>query len=248
MYLSGCGRLESVESGAFLSCVNLEHVVISENRALVAIAGDAFDHATPILRTLDLSGNGLISLDAGLVDRAARPELTSLSLADNPWQCDCDLAPLVEAVKKLEGVIGGECFAPAAVRRTPLSSLAVAQLSCAVRHEPLGESDNQTVGGLSPTAVIVISCVAALLVVATMTLLFFFLRCRGAAPIRVPLLGWIKSLDDSDIGAKGGTSRHSSDQQYRQPSLSCDDDEHYYYVTTLQNRLAAGKHIPVTEL
>ena len=36
-------------------------------------------------------------------------------------------------------------------------------------------------------------------------------------------------------------------QEYRRPSYAL-DDEHYYYVATLQNRMAQGKHIPVTEL
>ena len=39
--------------------------------------------------------------------------------------------------------------------------------------------------------------------------------------------------------------------EYRRPSAAAGyalDDEHYYYVATLQNRMAQGKHIPVTEL
>ena len=36
-------------------------------------------------------------------------------------------------------------------------------------------------------------------------------------------------------------------REYRLPDYSC-EDEHYYYVATMQNRLASGKNIPVTEL
>lgn len=95
--ITGCPRLTEILPNAFSGCMDLESVTISMNRALVRIAGDAFD-AMPTLHHLNLADNRLRHLPESLV---SWPLLRSLDLSGNPWQCDCDLIFIPHLLKVL---------------------------------------------------------------------------------------------------------------------------------------------------
>ena len=52
--ISGCKKLAAIEANAFRGCLDLKHVSISINRALVYLDPQAFDPAMSKLQNLDL--------------------------------------------------------------------------------------------------------------------------------------------------------------------------------------------------
>lgn len=321
--LSGCGQLVQIASQAFRNCIDLEHVTISLNHRLAALADDAFDPAVPNLRFLNLAGNDLRSLSETLVPWH---QLRELDLSNNPWNCNCNMAflprilahfqhqprppaaLLSEAAEDNETqdpnarnwafLRDGVCATPAMFKDTPLSQLETlvvreslycdATLSSIGAAQPHGggilmtpdqstpttpkSSQNGARGGTSSgapglskedmfrrsnaTAVIISICVVSITLLLAV-IIFLVMRCRGEWPSWMPLcLGRrgehpIKANHAIYIGTTN--SHHPHDPYMRHhdymqtPSYSC-EDEHYYYVATMQNRMTAGKHIPVTEL
>eukprot|EP00094_Tigriopus_californicus_P005355 TCALIF_05164-PA protein Name:"Similar to LRRN2 Leucine-rich repeat neuronal protein 2 (Homo sapiens)" AED:0.14 eAED:0.14 QI:0/0.33/0.5/0.75/0.66/0.75/4/1171/640 len=112
------------------------------------------------------------------------------------------------------------------------------------------------------TAVIVSICVVSITLLLAVIILLV-MRCRGEWPSWMPLcLGRrkehpIKANHAIYIGTTNSHHHHHHQNHHdpymrhhdymQTPSYSC-EDEHYYYVATMQNRMTAGKHIPVTEL
>jgi len=186
---SGCGKLVRVGDRALANLNALEHLDLSQNRALVEVAEDALGSAAA-LRHLDLSECGLETLDEGL---APWRQLRTLLLRGNPWRCDCDLGFLVKALndlttqggrtanrvtsesQMLPTVDGGDCASPDQFKRRPLTSVDVSEMPCQgdagdsnrVGHKPQamgggeGTLNASRHGGMN-VAVVVAVCAVAL--------------------------------------------------------------------------------------
>ena len=126
--ISGCSKLASIEAYAFRGCLDLKHVTISLNRALVYLDSQVFDPALSTLHSLNLADNGLQSLPASLVPWS---RLHSLDLRNNPWHCDCALNFISDMLAQLkpnvtsDKIILGQCASPEAMRGHSLSNLKI---------------------------------------------------------------------------------------------------------------------------
>ena len=272
--LSGCGQLSSIDADAFRGCVDLERVTISLNMRLSRLAGNAFD-ALPGLKFLNLADNALQTFEAEDLN-VSWDKLEALDLSGNPWRCDCDLAFLVQTLK--EGVANGlgggaKCASPVHLRTQPLASVSPGEFSCstrsegeAIRHEPIeggASAEDEGVDRIRRTnATAVIISVSIVIVTLVLALcLFIVFRFKGRMEDWAKEWRWRRH--DRAIARKGGAlapgnhygnphaqgplEPYRGSHEYHAPVYAC-DDEHYYYVATMQNRVAAGKHIPVTEL
>lgn len=120
--LSGCGNLSRIMSGALASCLDLEHIVISQNRKLTEIQNFAFD-AVPSIKTANFEYNQLSFLPKALLPWDL---LKQLKLAGNPWSCsECDLLLFLSSVfsvknSELFSNNGGRCASPSKLNHVTL--------------------------------------------------------------------------------------------------------------------------------
>ena len=93
--LSGCGNLVQIEKGAFAQCIDLEHIVISQNRRLAEIERNTFD-AVPSIKTANFEDNRLPFLPEALLPWDL---LKKLELSGNPWSCgECAMMLFLSSV------------------------------------------------------------------------------------------------------------------------------------------------------
>jgi len=108
--LSGCGNLVRIENGAFAQCIDLEHIVISQNRKLIEVERNTFD-AVPSLRTANFEDNRLPFLPEALLPWN---HLKKLELSGNPWSCgECEMILFLSSINarnpELIANNGGKC-------------------------------------------------------------------------------------------------------------------------------------------
>lgn len=260
-------RLDTVESEAFDVTPNLKHLDLSDNA--LATLSEGFASLSSVA-TLKLGGNPWrCDCDLSFLVHMAGAILESsrkAAMEDNAVSSEGLLAASVSP---------GKCAEPPSLRKTKLTDVSLDDVECddeaanRVRHEPQesiesGAKDAQKGQGFfSASTVIIISAVAAsLLLLSLLALLTVRYGDRARAWAKAwqarrgagsALSAAVHSSSSSTASSRLHHPQHhdpyltSRQHEYRKPSYSC-DDEHYYYVATLQNRLAAGKHIPVTEL
>ena len=181
--ISGCGNLSQIMSGALASCLDLEHIVISQNRKLTEIKNFAFD-AVSSIKTANFEYNQLSFLPQALLPWDL---LKQLKLAGNPWSCsECDLLLFLSSIFALKNSDlfsnnGGRCASPSKLNHVTLvkafdvASNEVSQcaeeatnviIDLANGNQQSKEVDRQS----NSLAVIVSSCVVTLVLMAVLTI------------------------------------------------------------------------------
>ena len=224
----------------------------------------------PSLRFFSLADNNLSRVSESLVQWK---DLLFLDVSGNPWSCDCDLNFLGRVVSWLRekqeaeeavetGISDGKCAQPPSMRQRSLSD--VGHVACrnepevVMRHEPqfdaAADSGSESGAFSSSTVIISVSVSASIILMAVLLFVVFTSRRRWQDWAKA--LRWHRRDAAAAAAARKGASIYDGASivdpylrhEYRQPPFYSCDDEHYYYVSTMQNRMTAGKHIPVTEL
>jgi len=120
--LSGCGNLVQIKKGAFAQCIDLEHIVISQNMRLAEIERNTFD-AVPSIKTANFEDNRLPFLPEALLPWNL---LKKLELSGNPWSCGvCDMILFLSSVNARNSELlennGGKCASPSEARQIVLA-------------------------------------------------------------------------------------------------------------------------------
>jgi len=120
--ISGCGKLVQIMNGAFEHCIDLEHIVISQNRILAIIEDNSFD-AAPSIKTANFEDNQLSFLPEALLPWSL---LKQLKLSGNPWLCgECDTILFISRIYARNPALltndGALCTLPKQARKIPLN-------------------------------------------------------------------------------------------------------------------------------
>lgn len=89
-------KLYYLDSQLLVNLINLEYIDLSNNR-LERIPENIFENNTE-LKTLKLHNNYLFTLNSEIFQNI---HLTTLTLNENPWKCDCTLTSLQEYYKNI---------------------------------------------------------------------------------------------------------------------------------------------------
>ncbi|CAB3376923.1 Hypothetical predicted protein [Cloeon dipterum] len=120
-------RMETVDEMLFWNNSFLEILDLSNNR-IHSINPEAFKQNRK-LYFLNLSGNNLTHVDAAILSEM--PNLRIIQLDDNPWHCDCKLAPLREwFVGKSVDLTQTRCDEPETLRGRPWSEIKSEEFVC----------------------------------------------------------------------------------------------------------------------
>ena len=178
--LSGCGNLVRIENGAFAQCIDLEHIVISQNRKLTEIEPDAFD-AGPSIKTANFEDNRLPYLPETLLPWDL---LEKLTLSGNPWSCgECDMILFLSSINDRNSELlannGGKCASSNNVARQITLTKAILigaekRARCAEKRNNIiidlldegGTQENEVVRRSNSVAITVSLCVVTLVLLA----------------------------------------------------------------------------------
>lgn len=158
--ITGATLLEVIQKGAFNDNLNLETIVLANNRKL-----DTFEDSAlvglPNLRHVTLRDNAFKTFSESVL---SWNELKSLDLSDNPVYCDCQLLWLAKLIstKNLTSV---QCAQPVPLRDKSLRTLGAEDLGCSF-------SDPKQ------QAILVTLCVSAVVLLGGLGLLLFRYRQR----------------------------------------------------------------------
>ncbi|CAH0726205.1 unnamed protein product, partial [Brenthis ino] len=147
--ITGATQLERVEKGAFEDNINLESIVLINNKKLSVIE-DCTLLGLPKLRHVSLRDNALISLSESVF---IGKELKQLDLTDNPIFCDCQLLWLQQLLNDKSNFTQIQCASPESLKDKYLRTLNADDLGCV-----LHDTRQQTIIGI-----IVVACVAAVM-------------------------------------------------------------------------------------
>ncbi|XP_053608585.1 chondroadherin-like isoform X1 [Plodia interpunctella] len=124
--ITGATQLERVEKGAFEDNVNLETVVLANNKKLAAIE-DCSLLGLPKLKHVSLRDNAIVSIsETAFVGK----ELKQLDITDNPIFCDCQLLWLRELLNDKSNFTQVQCAAPEHLKDKYLRTLNADDLGC----------------------------------------------------------------------------------------------------------------------
>lgn len=158
--ITGAAYLERIEKGAFGENLNLETIILSNNRKLETIEENALV-GLPNLRHLILRDNAFKTFSESVV---SMNQLKSLDLSENTIYCDCQLLWLAKlsAAKNLTSV---QCAQPPPLRDRYLRTLGSDDLGCS-----FSDPHQQ--------AILVTLCVASIVLLGGLGLLLFRYRQR----------------------------------------------------------------------
>ncbi|XP_050667417.1 insulin-like growth factor-binding protein complex acid labile subunit [Leptidea sinapis] len=157
--VTGATQLERVAKGAFEDNLNLETIVLVNNKKLSAVEEGSF-LSLPKLRHVLLRDNAIQTLsETTFIGK----ELKQLDLTDNPIFCDCQLLWLRTLLNEKSNFTQIQCANPDHLRDKYLRALTADDLGCV-----LHDSRQQTI-----ICIIVVACVA---VVATLVLILYRYR------------------------------------------------------------------------
>lgn len=157
--ITGATKLERVEKGAFEDNINLETVVLANNKKL-AILEDSTLLGLPKLKHISLKDNALITLSEAVF---VGKELRQLDLTDNPIFCDCQLLWLQVLLNDKSNFTQIQCATPEHLKDKYLRTLNADDLGCV-----LHDTRQQTI-----ICIIVVACVAT---IATLVLILYRYR------------------------------------------------------------------------
>lgn len=152
--ITGATQLERVEKGAFEDNINLETLVLSNNKRL-SIIEDSSLLGLPKLKHVSLRDNAILSLSETVFIGI---ELRQLDLTDNPIFCDCQLLWLQELLNKRRNFTQIQCANPEHLKDKYLNTLTADDLGCM-----LHDTRQQTI--ICITVVVCVATIAALVLI-----------------------------------------------------------------------------------
>ncbi|XP_059058192.1 leucine-rich repeat-containing G-protein coupled receptor 5-like isoform X1 [Achroia grisella] len=171
--ITGTTQLERVEKGAFEDNVNLETVVLANNKKL-AIIEDSALLGLPKLKHVSLKDNAIVTISESVF---VGKELRQLDLTDNPIFCDCQIMWLRDLLYDKSNFTQIQCASPEHLKDKYLRNLKADDLGCV-----LPDSGKHTIIGFS-----IVSIVAVLA-----TLGFFIYKCRKHMQEKLKDFKWNK--------------------------------------------------------
>ncbi|PZC85998.1 hypothetical protein B5X24_HaOG214363 [Helicoverpa armigera] len=157
--ITGATQLERIEKGAFEDNINLETIVLANNKKL-AIIEDCTLLGLPKLKHVSLRDNAIVTISESVF---IGKELKQLDLTDNPIFCDCQLLWLQQLLYEKSNFTQLHCASPEHLKDKPLRNLNADDLGCV-----LHDTRQQTI-----ICVVVVACVA---VIATLVLILYRYR------------------------------------------------------------------------
>ncbi|CAH4011783.1 leucine-rich repeat-containing protein let-4-like [Pieris brassicae] len=177
--ITGATQLERTSKGTFEDNLNLETIVLSNNKKLSVIEEGSM-LGLPKLRHLSLRDNAIIALsETTFIGK----ELRQLDLTDNPIFCDCQLLWLRELLNDKSNFTQIQCASPENLKDKYLRTLNADDLGCV-----LHDSRQQTI-----ICIIVVACVAS---VATLVLVLY--RYRKSMQEKLKDYKWNKGRKNLD--------------------------------------------------
>ncbi|XP_047987884.1 leucine-rich repeat and immunoglobulin-like domain containing-NOGO receptor-interacting protein 4 isoform X3 [Leguminivora glycinivorella] len=146
--ITGAAQLERVEKGAFEDNINLETVVLANNKKLSVIEEGTL-LGLPKLKHVTLRDNAIASISETVF---VGKELRQLDITDNPIVCDCQLLWLHELLNEKSNFTQIQCAEPLHLKDKYLRTITADGLGCAVH-----DTRQQTI-----ICVVVVACVAFL--------------------------------------------------------------------------------------
>ncbi|ALC46603.1 CG7702 [Drosophila busckii] len=195
--ISDMPLLRSIEQGA-LQLRALEQLDCKNNPKLERLEFNDLQQSRN-LTTLDLSGNGLSTLNLNVSSNSSAalwPRLRSLSIATNPWDCSCELLQALEqagAPKSLSpDSVGARCDTPYLLAGAPLHNLTATQICSMVIPKKYMAVDDDPPRFLRRRYVILTVIIASIVVVLGLIIGFIVVCIRrrlkgsdyGVQPIR----------------------------------------------------------------
>ncbi|KAJ2953922.1 hypothetical protein O0L34_g1558 [Tuta absoluta] len=177
--ITGAPRLERIEKGAFEDNVNLETVIISNNKKL-AVLEDSTLLGLPKLKHLTLRDNAIISISEAVF---VGKDLRQLDLTDNPIVCDCQIRWLQQLLNDKSNFTQVQCASPEHLKDKYLKKLTADDLGCV-----LHDTRQQTI-----ICIIVAACVAT---IATLVLILY--RYRKSMQEKLKDYKWNKGRKNLD--------------------------------------------------
>lgn len=157
--ITGAAQLERVEKAAFEDNVNLESVLLVNNKRLSIIEENTL-LGLPKLRHVSLRDNAIITLGETVF---VGKELRQLDLTDNPMFCDCQLLWLQVLLNDKSNFTQVQCVSPEHLKDKYLRTLSADDLGCV-----LHDTRQQTI-----ICIVVVACVAT---IATLVLILYRYR------------------------------------------------------------------------
>ncbi|KAM3958061.1 LOW QUALITY PROTEIN: capricious [Aphomia sociella] len=150
--ITGSSQLERVEKGAFEDNVNLETLVLANNKKLATIE-DCTLLGLPKLKHVSLKDNAIVTISETVF---VGKELRQLDLTDNPIFCDCQLMWLRDLLYDKSNFTQIQCASPEHLKDKYLRTLKADDLGCV-----LHDSRKHTIIGFG---IVLIVAVLAVLV------------------------------------------------------------------------------------
>ncbi|XP_072937154.1 uncharacterized protein [Epargyreus clarus] len=157
--ITGATQLERVEKGAFEDNLNLETIILANNKKLTIIEESSL-LGLPKLRHVSLRDNAIISFSEAIF---VGKELKQLDLTDNPIFCDCQLLWLQQLLNDKSNFTQVQCASPEHLKDKYLKTLNADDLGCV-----LHDTRQQTI-----ICIVVVACVAT---IATLVLILYRYR------------------------------------------------------------------------
>ncbi|XP_052758557.1 leucine-rich repeat neuronal protein 1-like isoform X1 [Galleria mellonella] len=171
--ITGTVQLERVEKGAFEDNVNLETVILANNKKL-AVIEDCTLLGLPKLKHVSLKDNAIVTISENVF---VGKELRQLDLTDNPILCDCQIMWLRDLLYDRSNFTQIHCASPEHLKDKNLRNLKADDLGCA-----LPDSRKHTIIGFS----------IVLLVAVLFTLVFLIYKYRKSMQEKLKDYKWNK--------------------------------------------------------
>ncbi|XP_028036084.1 leucine-rich repeat-containing G-protein coupled receptor 5 isoform X1 [Bombyx mandarina] len=177
--ITGATQLERVERGAFEDNVNLESVIVVNNKKLSVVEESALIGLSK-LKHVSLRDNAITTLSESVF---VGKELKQLDITDNPIFCDCQLLWLQSLMNDKSNFTQIQCASPEHLKHKYLRTLSADDLGCV-----LHDSRQQTI-----ICIVVVACVAIL---ATLVLILY--RYRKSMQEKLKDYKWNKGRKNLD--------------------------------------------------
>lgn len=178
--ITGASQLERVEKGALDENVNLETIILANNKKLSFIEEGTL-MGLPKLKHVALRENAIVTLSEAIF---VGKELRQLDLTDNPLFCDCQLLWLQDLLNDKSNFSQIQCSAPDHLKDKYLRTLTADDLGCM-----LHDTRQQTI-----ICTVVVVCVA---IIAAIVLILY--RYRKSMQEKLKDYNWNKRAIRKDL-------------------------------------------------